>query len=306
MKPVLTLTLNPSIDSACEAEKVVPTHKVRTSNERYDPGGGGINVARVIDELGGRATALYLCGGTTGSVLTRLLQQRGVDSRCVEIAGDTRIAHMVYERSTGREFRFVPEGPSIREAEYEACLDELRRADFEWIVASGSLPRGVPDDFYARLAALARERGARFVLDTSGDALRAALDAGGVHLVKPSLNEFEQLVGRTLREPRAQEDAAMEFVRSGKVDCIAVTMGHEGALLASRSGVFRLPAMKIEVRSAVGAGDSFLAAMTWGLASGRDIEDAFRLGVAAGTAAVTTPGTELCRREDVERFFAML
>ena len=168
---------------------------------------------------------------------------------------------------------------------------------------SGSLPRGAPDDLYADILDLAGRKGARLVLDTSGEALRATLRRGGVHLVKPSLGEFEALLGRTLREPVIQEEAARELVRTGAAEMLALSMGRDGALLVTDRAALRLSAPEVEVKSAVGAGDSFVAAMTLGLAQGRSPEDAFAYGVAAGAAAVMSPGTELCRREDVERLY---
>ncbi|MDQ4059733.1 MAG: 1-phosphofructokinase family hexose kinase [Pseudomonadota bacterium] len=301
MKPIATLTLNPAIDGASEAETVRPIHKIRTSNERYDPGGGGINVARVIRELGGTALAVYLAGGTTGAVLDDLLAARDLTGRRIPIEDHTRVSHAVYERSSGLEYRFVPEGPAIQTSEWQACLAALEEFDCDYLVASGSLPRGVPADFYVHAAEIAGRRGAKLVLDTSGEALRTALERGGIHLVKPSLGEFEALTGRKLRERAAQDEAAQELARSGAAELVAVTMGHDGALLATRNKVLRLRAPDVPVRSAVGAGDSFVAAMTLALAQGRPLEDAFALGVAADTAAVLTPGTELCKRDDVER-----
>ena len=306
MKPIVTVTLNPTIDMSSEAETVEPTRKMRTTDERYDPGGGGLNVARVIEELGGTARAIYLAGGATGAVLDDLMRERGIAFRRVSIAGMTRISQSVFERSTGREYRFVPVGPELHESEWEHCLDALQVVEADYLVASGSLPRGVPADFYVRVGKIARRRGAKFVLDTSGDALRETLEAGGVHLVKPSRGEFEQLTGRELRDPAAQEEAALSFVRDGKAEFVALTLGHKGALLAGPNGALRMDALPVKPRSAVGAGDSFVGAMTLELAKGSSPERAFRMGIAAGTAAVLTPGTGLCKREDVERLFAQL
>lgn len=303
MKPIVTLTLNPAIDGSSEAEVVRPIHKVRTTNERYEPGGGGINVTRVIQELGGPSLALYLAGGITGAGLEELLAGSGIAGRRVAIKGHTRVSHTVFERSTGLEYRFVPEGPEVGASEWQDALAVLSTLDYEFLVASGSIPKGVPADFYVRVAAIARERGMKFVLDTSGQALRETIAAGGIHLAKPSLGEFEQFVGCSLKDPKAQEDAAMEVVRSGRVDFLVVTLGHEGALLAQASSPMRLPALMVDVRSAVGAGDSFLAAMTLALAGGAAPVEAFRWGIAAGAAAVLNPGTGLVRREDVERLF---
>jgi 6-phosphofructokinase 2 len=303
MKPIVTLTLNPSIDGASEAEEVRPIRKIRTSNERYDPGGGGINVARVVAELGGPSLAIYLAGGVTGPVLDSLLDRVSLERERVDIEDHTRISHVVFERSTGTEYRFTPEGPEVGETEWRRCLATLTAHDFDFLVASGSLARGVPEDFYVRAGRIAAEKRARMVLDTSGPALRATLEAGAVHLVKPSQGEFEELVGRKLPDVAAMEKAAMDFVQSGKVEIVAVTLGHEGAVLAHAGGVLRLPALPVKPRSAVGAGDSFVAAMTLKLAQGAAVEEAFMYGIAAGTAAVLTPGTELCSRSDVERLF---
>ena len=301
MKPIVTLTLNPTIDGAAEADVVRPIHKVRTRNERFDPGGGGVNVARVVTELGGAAFALYMAGGATGGVLDALLREHKLPARRIDIEGATRISHSVYETSTGLEYRFVPEGPEVSEPEWRAFLDALEVANFEYLVASGSLPRGAPVDFYARVSAIVRKRGARMTLDTSGEALKAAVAEGGLHMIKPSLNEFEALTGQETQAPGALDVAGAELVARGGVDVLAVTLGQDGAVLIDKAGALRMPALKVKALSAVGAGDSFVAAMSLWLARGANSREAFLWGMAAGTAAVLTPGTQMCRRGDVER-----
>ena len=269
--------------------------------ERYDPGGGGINAARVIQELGGTAFAIYLSGGTTGRVLDELVRSSGIESRRIPIEGHTRISHTVHERSSGLEFRFVPEGPELTSTEWQTCLSALDQVECEYLVASGSLPRGVPEDFYVRVAALAARKGAKLVLDTSGVALRVA-SGRGLYLIKPSLGELQDLVGRSLTAPAEQDAALRELIVSGAAEMIALTLGRDGAVLATRFGLRRLEGVKVTPKSAVGAGDSFLAAMTLGLSQGRDPEDTSRSErAAAGTAAVLTVGTKLCSRDDVER-----
>ena len=305
MDRVTTLTLNPAIDGSCETEKVVPTHKVRTSTEVYHPGGGGINVARVLARLGERVEVVYCAGGATGDLLDGLLDEHGLDRHRIRIHDHTRMSLAVFERATGKEFRFVPEGPLLAEAEWRAALDETVAAGSPWVVGSGSLPRGVPEDFYARLAgSLGGER--RMVLDTSGAALTHALAAGGLFLVKPSQGEFEHFVSRKLHGWREIGAAALELVRAGKAAHIAVTLGHNGAVLAHAGGVERLDAIEVAVRSATGAGDSFVAGMVHGFLRGEDALGAFRRGVAAGTAAVLQSGTGLCRAEDVSAMLARL
>ena len=302
---VRTLTLNPSIDVSSDTERVEPTVKLRTVNERMDPGGGGINVARVLQRFGIGVEALFLAGGATGAVLDDLLGRQGVARRAIGIADDTRTSLTVHERSTGCEYRFVPEGPQVTASELEAALAAAAQGECEFLVASGSLPPGAPDDVYARLASRVRAE-TRFVLDTSGPELKAALTAGGVFLVKPSKGELEQLAGRTLPGREAVAGYAAEFVRSRQVEHFAVTLGREGALLVNADGTFFLPAVPLETRSTVGAGDSFLAGMTVGFASGRDALDSFRLGAACGAASALSPGTGLAHPDEARRLLEQI
>lgn len=306
MKPIVTITLNPTVDGASEAEVVRPTNKIRTHNERYDPGGGGINVARGIRELGREALALYLAGGATGQVLDSLLSRVGIPRRAIPIEGDTRVSNVVYERSTGLEYRFVPEGPEVREREWRQSLRTLEQLDWDILVASGSLPRGMPDDYYVRVSEVVANREGRLILDTSGVALERMLAHGGIWLVKPSVGEFERALGARLGNPDEIGAAAQDVVRSGKAVYVAVSLGEGGAILAHEGGVRRMAAPEVEVVSAVGAGDSFVAGMVVALSAGRPPEEAFAFGVASGSAAVMTAGTELFRRADVERLYGEL
>jgi len=295
---IVTLTLNPAIDLATTAPAVRPTHKIRTTGEHVDPGGGGINVARVVHALGGDALAVLAAGGATGRFLTELLEEAGVPYRAVPIAGRTRVSFAVRALDSGAEYRFVPDGPLLSEVEWQATLAALDAAEGGFVVASGSLPPGVPADAYATAARAAAARGRRFVLDTSGPALRAALGAG-IALLKPSLGELESLVGRPLPDPAAQEAEALALVRAGAARMVAVSLGAAGAILATDAGVLRRPALVGPVQSAVGAGDAFLAAMVLALAREAAPAEALDWGIAAGAAAVAGVGTARLRREDV-------
>lgn len=299
---VLCLTMNPSVDLATETERVVPTHKLRCGDTLHDAGGGGINVARVITRLGGTCTALCPTGGSAGHWLEKRMRDEGLHSVFLPIADETRVSFTVHEHSTGAEFRFVMPGPHLTEPEWQACLSQLEQMpEFpDLLVASGSLPPGVPVDFYARLARLCRERGARMVLDTSGPALAAAL-AEGVYLFKPNLRELAELSGETLETPEHWLGAARQLIQRGMTEVVALTLGHLGALLVTRDASWRAPPLDIPVASAVGAGDSFVGGMVLALQQHRRLQDAFALGVAAGSATLLSIGTGLCSREDVQR-----
>lgn len=301
---VLCLTMNPSVDLATETEAVVPTHKLRCDATLHDAGGGGINVARVLTRMGGRCTSLCPLGGSPGQWLQRRMRDEGLEAAFLPIADETRVSFTVHERRTGAEFRFVMPGPRLSDREWQACLDHLEQMPQfpDLLVASGSLPPGVPADFYARLARLCRARGARLVLDTSGPPLAAAL-AEGVFLCKPNLRELTELVDRPLETPAQWQAAARQLVLDGRAQAVALTLGHLGALLATREAAWNAPPLDIAVASAVGAGDSFVGGMVWGLQQGQPLEQAFGWGVAAGSAALLSTGTGLCRLEDIQRLW---
>ncbi|MDX1661563.1 MAG: 1-phosphofructokinase family hexose kinase [Gemmatimonadota bacterium] len=304
MSEVVTLTMNPSVDRSCDAERVVGERKIRCGPPRREPGGGGINVARAMSRLGEEARAVYLAGGPTGEILGGLLDQEGIRHEAVDVDDWTRENFTVIETTTNRQFLFVMPGPTIREAEWRQCLEALATMDEvpDYRVLSGSLPPGAPDDFYARVATEAREAGTRVVLDTSGAALRHAVDAG-VFLVKPNPRELEQLAGRELEGEDEQEEVARSLVEDGKAEIVLVSFGAGGALLVTEEVEERISSPTVPISSRVGAGDSMVAGTMCGLIRGYEPAKAARFGVASGAAAVKTPGLELCRRADADELF---
>lgn len=295
---ILAVALNPSVDVSSDAARVLPTRKVRTHNQRRHAGGGGVNVARVVAMLGGRPQLLMMVGGETGALMMDALAGVPIEVTTVKTAEPTRLAFMVYEEETGLEYRFVPDGPAVTSEEIEAAMDTVRAFKGDFLVLSGSLPRSAPDYTYARMATVAAGNGVKVVLDTSGNALLTTLKQSKLFLVKPSLSELETIAGKKLDE-RGIAETARRIVDEGWAEYVTVTLGRSGALLVGRDISLRLPAIHVPVRSAVGAGDSFLAALVWKLEEGALIEEAFRFGLAAGAAAAVTSGTELCLRDDV-------
>jgi len=304
MTDILTVTMNPAVDIATSTDKVLPTHKLRCDIPQHHPGGGGINVARVVHRLAGDCAALYPAGGVTGELIQRLLDEEGVNSICIDIAGETRESFSVRESSTGLEYRFVLPGPELMSHEWQACIDHFSALAQppRYLVASGSLPPGVPVDFYARLTHLAKPLGVKVVLDTSGPALAAALEAG-VYLVKPSLRELRDLFSQTLETESQWRRAAEQLVVQGKAEVVVLSLGEGGAWLFTNEGACFAPSLPIKVVSAIGAGDSFVGAMVWALARGLELKIAFRYGVAAGSAALLSKGTGLSLSEDVARLY---
>lgn len=299
---IVTLTLNPALDIETGVEHLEPDRKLRCSPPLVEPGGGGINVARVVAELGGDPFAVVALGGPNGGLVASQLRSHGVPFAQVPIAGDTRQSFTVIDRSSMRQYRFVLPGPTMQPDEWDACLDATIEAarGAACVVASSSMPDGVPVDALATLARRVHEMGVRVIVDTSGPALRAAIDAP-VDLVKPSANELRGIAGRDLEGEADYVAAARELLAAGSCRAIAVSLGAAGALLVERNRpAIALRAPAVRVVSTVGAGDSMVAAIAIGLTRGDSLVDAARLGIAAGTAAVITAGTGLCRCADVE------
>ena len=303
MGTIITLTMNPALDIATSTDRVVPTHKLRCAPPRYDPGGGGINVARAVHALGGDTAAIFPVGGPAGEMIHHLLDQEGVRHHPIAIAGFTRESLAVEDRQSGEQFRFILPGPEVSDADQERCLDQLSAAAAaaDFIVASGSLPLGVPEDFYSRVAGLAQKLGRRLVLDTSGAALKQA--GHGIYLLKPSLRELQDLAGAEIRTECEQEQAAREVIAQGRSEIVVLSLGAEGALLVTAEECERFAAIPVEARSTVGAGDSMLAGIVLGLSRALPLRKAVRFGLAAGAAALLGSGTELCQRSDVERLY---
>lgn len=310
MNEIITITLNPALDKSTYVNHVQPEKKIRCKDPFYEPGGGGINVSRAIKKLGGSSCAWFLAGGPSGEKLCELLQKEDVKFRFVKIKNWTRENLMVMEENTGNQFRFGMPGPEVAEEEWRqplAWLEELKDDELpKYVVASGSLPPGVPDDFYLQVAEIANRRGFRLVVDTSGNALIKAAGEG-VYLLKPNMQELPTLIGKEEVSALEQEQLAKQVLSEGKCQVLVVSLGPRGAMLATREGkISYVVSPAVKQQSAVGAGDSMVAGMVLSLLKGCSLDEMVRFGVAAGTAATMTPGSELCKKEDTENIYQWL
>lgn len=303
MGTILTLTFSPCIDKSASVPAMVPERKLRCSLAQLDPGGGGINVARAIIKLGGKAMAIYPAGGYTGQMFNRLLEEEGVPKVIIETKNETRENVIILEKESNKQFRFGFPGTELKEEEWKACLAAIEKEpDVSFIVASGSLPPGVPDDVYARLARIAKNKGAKLVVDTSGEALKHAVDEG-VYLLKPNLAELSTLAGKERLEEEEVERVALEIIRKGGCEVMVVSMAGKGARMFTANETFTAIPPKVEIKSTVGAGDSMVAGIVFSLWEGKNLEESLKYGVASGTAATLQPGTDLCSRENTEELF---
>ncbi len=303
---IVTLTMNPALDVTTTTETVGPTDKIRCGAARYDAGGGGINVARIAHALNASVSAVFPAGGATGQVLTELVAGAGVPYHSVVIGEPTRESFTINENSSGLQYRFVLPGPTLTPAEQAQCLDLLRVAagSAEFVVASGSLPPGVPADYYQRVADICRDQGLLLVLDTSGGGLRHI--TSGVFLLKASVRELRECMERELADESEQLAAAHQLIDCGRAQAVVVSLGSRGALLATPHTSQRFAAVPMEAGSGVGAGDAMVAAITVGLTRGWPLTKSVRFGIAAGAAMLMTPATAACDRCDVERLFEMV
>ncbi len=300
MAKIVTLTLNPALDKSTEVEQMVPEQKLRCSTMQMDAGGGGINVSKAVHKLGGASVAVFPCGGHNGSVLCKLLQDRGIQIEPLEVNAETRENLAVRDRSTNAQYRLTSPGGILEERDADRCLELIRAHQPDYLVASGSLPPGLPSTYYEKVAAFAKEVKAKFILDTSGNPLVAAADEG-LYLLKPNLAELSALAGVSVLEINQVDDAALDIIQKGKCEIVVVSLGAQGALLVTRQGVEHIPAPLVKKQSTVGAGDSMVAGMVWALSEGKSYKQMAQLGVACGSAATINTGTELFHQEDVWR-----
>jgi 6-phosphofructokinase 2 len=306
MSSIITVTLNPAIDKSSTIPQLLPEKKLKCTIPFFEPGGGGINVARALKKLGTDATAIYLAGGYTGNFFTQLLNNESISCAAIEIAHHTRENLIVLDSSANLQYRFGMPGPVVAEHEWKnllETLDAINEVDF--IVASGSIPQGVPTDIFARIAALAKKKNARCIVDTSGAALQNAAEEG-LFLIKPNINELSALTGKDELPAGLVADAAREVIAKGNCEYVMVSMGAAGAMLVSGDEAKQITAPDVIRKSTVGAGDSMVAGIVYSLSKGHTIMQAAQYGVACGTAATMNPGTELCRFEDAEKLYAAI
>jgi len=304
---VLTITLNPTVDKNCTVQRVQPDKKLRCSQPTYEPGGGGINVARGLVRLGIPVRALFPSGGRTGALLESLLHKENVDIIPIPVTGETRENFSVLDESSNRQYRFGMPGEPLVPVEAEAITERIAALEPfpKWVITSGSLPPEMEPTYLVKLIKMIKLRQAHIILDTSGEALKTAV-AEGVFLIKPNLGELSSLVGIEALDNPSAERAAKQLITEGKAAAVAVSLGAQGAYLVTSEDSFYVHAPTVKKRSTVGAGDSMVAGMVAQLARGGAWPQVARMGVACGSAATMNPGTALFNKEDAEKLYHWL
>jgi 6-phosphofructokinase 2 len=300
---MLTVTLNPSLDVCATVPVVESERKMRCANVTIEPGGGGVNVARVVVRFGESVTAAVFLREDSSTEFLSLLTGESVSVRAVPVSGKMRESFTAQESSTSRQFRFVLPGPTLSPDDFAAGINQVVGlcADEQLVVLSGSCPPGVSPSDLAQLVGRIKRAGCEVVADVPGNAL-AEVSAAGVLLVKPSVRELSEFAGRSLDGHDDIEQAAVDLLATGVTGAALISMGPAGLMLVradQRTIWFHAP--HVATRSTIGAGDSLVGGVAVALQRGATLPEACRFGVAAGTAATLATGTGLCQAVDVDR-----
>jgi 1-phosphofructokinase family hexose kinase len=299
---ILTLTLNPAIDRTISVDRLAFEDRAYITSKGESPGGRGINAACVIHSFGGKVVAVITAGGATGERLEALLNCCGYEVTVVPIQNETRTNLTITDRF-GLTVNLNEAGPAMNKAEIrntERVAGE-KLAGANWLMLAGSLPPGVPADFYAKLIGVAREKKVKTLLDCDGDALREGIEAGPT-VVSPNQQEAERLLSRALLTRNHFLDA-VKRIREMGAECVVLSLGSRGALGSFGGSLIEVVPPRVDAVSPIGSGDALAAAFVWGMEKRKDFADALRWGVATGTASALLPGMKFATREQAKAIY---
>ncbi len=293
---IFTLTLNPALDRYLYTGKLIADDTVRIDKIKDYPAGKGVDVSRVINELGGHSVAIAFLGGRIGDEIEEMLNDEGVVYASVRTEGETRMNILI--ESDGGQYRLSLPGPDLSEREIDKLhktIDILLR-EGDTLLMCGSVPGGVGKDIYRVLCERMNGRKIKVYIDSDKEPLAEGVKASPTG-IKPNTHELDRLLGR--ESGGDYEKALREVSERYSIPEVLLTMGKEGAMAMIEGRIYRVEVPAVPVKSAVGAGDSFLGAYCMYREMGGTVETALKMAGAASVATVMTPGTELCRREDV-------
>ena len=302
---IITLTVNPALDKSTHFKGLVAEQKIRCSAPRFDAGGGGINVSKAISRLGGNSLAVFTSGGPLGKILEELIAKESIAFQAVPIQTWTRESFVAVDDNTNSQYRFGFTGGEITEEEEKTFLNAITNLKSKFIVASGSLNEGLSSDFYQKIAQIAKQSGAKLIVDTSGEALEKVLETGA-YLIKPNVGELAKLIGVERLEMEEVNEAAKQIIAKGGAEIVVVSLGPQGAVLVTKDNYEFVPAPNVAKKSTVGAGDSMVGGMVWALSQNKSLKEVIRWGVACGSAATMNEGTQLFKGTDAQRLFDWL
>jgi 6-phosphofructokinase 2 len=306
MSKIVTITFSPCIDKSTSIAALMPEKKLKCTAPKLEPGGGGINVSRAIKKLGGESIAIFPSGGYTGKFFNHLMVNENITTVIINAVHETRENIIVLDESKNNQYRFGMPGTALMNIEWQRCLDAVNEIkDVAFIIASGSLPLGVPLNIFAQLAIIAKNKNAKFIVDTAGEALKEALNEG-LYLLKPNIGELSMLAGKEKLSVTDAIKVAKGIIANGKCEVMVISIGADGAILVTKNLIETIKPPQVERKSTVGAGDSMVAGIVYYLSIGKNILEATKYGVACGTAATMNNGTELCRKCDADKLYNII
>lgn len=302
---IITLTLNPSLDKSTHFTGLIAEQKIRCEKPRYDAGGGGINVSKAIAKLGGNSLCIHTSGGSAGIMLEEIILKDGIENKVIPTQNWTRENFIAFENTTKAQYRFGFPGNELLEDEKQKVIETIKGINTKYLVLSGSLNEGLPIDFYQTITEIAKAKGIKVIVDTSGEPLRKVLEKG-VYLIKPNIGELAKLIGVERLELSEAENAAKTLIENGAAEIVVVSLGTQGAILVSKEQIEFVKAPKVTKKSTVGAGDSMVGGMVWALSQNKTLKEIIQWGVSCGTAATMNEGTQLFKKEDAIKLFEEL
>jgi len=303
---IATLTLNPSLDRHVAVENLILDDTNRWVSFKREPGGKGINVSRVIKELGGETTAYGFVGGFAGKALKTILKQQGVPCDFISIKAEIRSNFIITDLKTHCQTRISAPGPRVSAAELHKLVAKVTsiKPKPRYVILAGSVPPGVPYYIYRDLIQKIKGQGITVVLDSADLWLQEGIKAKP-DVVKPNVREAQTAMGVELATEEDIIYAVKTFISSG-IGIAAISRGRDGMIIGDKDAVYKVVPPNVDVMSTVGAGDSTVAGLVFKLSLGGSLEEASRFAVASGTAATLTPGTELCHKRDVEMILPLI
>ena len=306
MSKIITITFAPSIDKSAAVPKLISDKKMRCSIANVEPGGGGVNVARVINRLGGEVTAIFPSGGYTGMFFNYLLEKENVPFISIQTKNETKENFVILDKLSNKEYRFGMPSNEIFENEWQDLIKVIEnQKNVDFIIASGSLPLGIPDDIYTQLSEIAKVKNAKFIVDTSGKSLQNAMNEN-VFLIKPNLEELGILLNKKNLKIENVASEARKLIYQNHCEIIVVSLGANGAMLITKDETINIKPPKVQVKSTVGAGDSMLAGIVFGLSNKMPLKESLQYGIACGTATTMNVGSALCEKNDVEKLLKII
>ncbi len=295
---ITTVCMNPCFDKTAETDRVNVGDVTRLRNVRVDVGGKGVNVAIVLRRLNEAARCVGCLGEENADRFLRMIAREDVSFDYMAVPGEVRTNLKMLDHNKQSVIEINEPGISLTEAQIQQFLQLLKEKskDSQYVVLSGRLPDGCPENTY-QLFMEALE-GKKVVLDAAGESLLHGIKAPP-YLIKPNLPEMQAIMRKELRTLREIRDAAMFLIDYGAQN-VVVSMGKTGAVFVNEKKTLFAPALRVEARSTVGAGDAMVGGILAGLMRGANMTEAFKFGVAAGAASVMTDGTQLVRKNDFD------